>query len=161
MLEDAVVFGSETDTLRIVQMRECGAAEVRCGEEVRAEAMSLAQRLEAHAVGGMNGIRSLIKLLSSYAGRKTVVMFTSGMPTSDRPGGRPDLGSLSRALGKEAAATNTTIYTVHVDSSQLRALSAGGGRASELAGHREPGPGGREPACSKSSPTPQEARCSA
>lgn len=134
VLEDAVVFGAETDTLRLVQMRECGAAEVRCGEEVRAEAMSLAQRLEAHAVGGMNGIRSLTRLLSTYAGRKTVVMFTSGMPTSDRPGGRPDLGSVARALGRDAAATNTVIYTVHVDSSQLRALSAAGGRAASSSG---------------------------
>ena len=128
--EDAVVFGDETDTIRMVQMRECGAAEVRCGDEVRAEAMALAHRLEAHAVGGINGIRSLIRLLSAYPGRKTVVMFTPGMPTSDRPGGLPDLGSLARALGKDAAATNTTIYTLHVDSTQQRAFGAGTGRAS-------------------------------
>ena len=126
--EDAVVFGADGDTLRIVQLRECGTAETRCGEEVRTEAMSLAHRLEAHAVGGINGIRSLVRLLTAYPGRKTVVMFTAGMPTSDRPGGRPDLLSLARALGKEAAATNTSIDTVHVDASEFRATGAGSAR---------------------------------
>jgi VWFA-related protein len=134
VLEDAVVFGAETDTLRLVQQRECGTTETRCGEEVRAEAMSLAQRLEAHAIGGINGIRGLTRLLTAYSGRKTVVMFSAGMPTSDRPGGRPDLLSLSRALGRDAAATNTAIYTIYVDGSELRHLSAGGGRATNSAG---------------------------
>jgi VWFA-related protein len=134
--EDGLLFGGEADTIRAVQMRECGAADVRCGEEIRAEAMSLATRLEAHAVGGLNGLRSLVKLLSSYPGRKTVVMVTAGMPTSDRPGGRPDLGTLPRVLGRDAAATNTAIYTLHVDSTTQRALGAASGRATGSANTR-------------------------
>ena len=132
--EEGLVFGDESDTIRAVQMRECGAAETRCGDELRAEAMAAAHRLEAHAVGGIAGIRSLVRLLSSYPGRKTVVMMSAGMTTSDRPGGRPDVVSLARALGKDAAATNTTIYTLYVDSSQQRSIGAGRGRASGSAG---------------------------
>jgi hypothetical protein len=46
------------------------------------------------------------------------------MPTSDRAGGRPDVGDLPRVLGQDAAAMNTTIYTLYVDSTELRAMAA-------------------------------------
>jgi len=135
-LEEMMAFGDETDTIRSVQMRECGVAEVRCGDEIRAEAMAMAYLLEARATEGLNGIRSLVTLLAADPGRKTVVMFSSGMPSSDRPGGRPDLGSLPAALGKDAAATNTTIYTLHVDSAQVRSMGVATGRASGSPGTR-------------------------
>ena len=128
-LDDLTLLGGEGDTIRTVQMRECRATDVRCGDEIRAEALAAALAMEARAVESLHGLQRLIDLLSSYAGRKTVVMFSSGIPTSDRPGGRPHLGSLPEALGKAAAASNTTIYTLHVDSSHIRAMGAGTGRA--------------------------------
>ena len=134
--QDLMVFGDETDTIRTVQMRECGLTEVRCGDEIRAEATAAAFYLEARATAGINGIRSLITMLAQDPARKTVVMFSSGMPTTDRPGGRPDLGNLPTTLGKDAAATNTTIYTLHVDSAQVRAMGAGTARASGSPGTR-------------------------
>jgi VWFA-related protein len=136
MMEDAMLFGDETDTIRTVQMRECGPTEVRCGDEIRGEALALATLLEAQATAGLNGIRNLVGLLSAYEGRKTVVMFSSGMPSSDRPGGRPDLGNLPMTLGKDAAATNTAIYTLHVDSAQVRSMGAATGRATGTAARR-------------------------
>jgi VWFA-related protein len=129
LLQELMVFGDETDTIRNVQMRECGRTEVRCGDEIRGEALALATQLEAQASEGLNGIRRLIRVLWQYQARKTVVMFSSGMPSSDRPGGRPDLGRLPEVLGKDAAATNTTIYTLYVDSAQVRAMGAATGRA--------------------------------
>lgn len=135
-LEDLTLLGGESDTIRNVQMRECRATDVRCGDEIRAEALAAALTMEARAVESLHGIQRLIDLLSSYEGRKTVVMFSSGMPTSDRPGGRPHLGSLPAALGKAAAANNTTIYTLHVDSSHIRAMGAGTGRAMGSPGTR-------------------------
>jgi hypothetical protein len=117
-------FGNESEVLRSVQSRECGAGEIRCGEDIISEAHALAFYLEGRATEGLNGIRALINLLGEYPGRKTVVMFSSGIPASDRPGGRPDLGDLPKTLGQDAAATNTTIYTLHVDTSALRTMSA-------------------------------------
>ena len=38
------------------------------------------------------------------------------MIASDSPGGRPDLGGLGIQVGKEAAAANTAIYTLYIDS---------------------------------------------
>jgi VWFA-related protein len=128
-LDDLTLLGDNNDTIRSVQMRECRATDVRCGDELRAEALGAALIMEARAVESMQGIQRLIDLLSGYEGRKTVVMFSAGMPTSDRPGGRPHLGSLPAAVGKAAAASNTTIYTLHVDSAHVRAMSAGTGRA--------------------------------
>jgi hypothetical protein len=93
-------------------------------DEIQAEAQALAFYLEGRATEGLNGLRALIDALGQYPGRKTVVMFSSGIPASDRPGGRPDLGDLPKTLGQDAAATNTTIYTLHVDSSEFRAMSA-------------------------------------
>jgi VWFA-related protein len=121
---NVALFGDESETIRSVQIRECGAGELRCVEEIVSEAQSLAFYLEGRATEGLNGIRALINVLAQYPGRKTVVMFSAGIPGSDRPGGRPDLGDLPKSLGQDAAATNTTIYTLHVDTGALRAMSA-------------------------------------
>jgi VWFA-related protein len=95
-----------------VQMRECGALESACADSIRAEANSKAFYLEGRAVEGLNGLRALIQLLGEQPGRKTVVVFSAGIPATDRPGGRPDVGDVAKLLGQDAAATNTTIYTV-------------------------------------------------
>lgn len=116
--------GEESETIRSVQGRECGATDTRCVGEIINEAQSLGFYLEGRATEGLNGIRSLVNILGEYPGRKTVVMFSSGIPSSDRPGGRPDLGDLPKALGQDAAATNTAIYTIHVDTGHVRAMSA-------------------------------------
>jgi VWFA-related protein len=121
---NVALFGDETETIRSVQIRECGATETRCVDEIINEARSLGFYLEGRATEGLNGIRALVNVLGEYPGRKTVVMFSSGIPASDRPGGRPDLGDLPKTLGQDAAATNTTIYTIQVDTSALRAMSA-------------------------------------
>jgi hypothetical protein len=80
--------------------------------------------MEGRATEGLNGLRSLIKLLSTEPGRKTVVMFSAGIPVTDRPGGRPEVGDLAKLLGQDAAATNTTIYTLHIDTGPTRQMAA-------------------------------------
>jgi VWFA-related protein len=116
------VFAEDTDVLRSVQLRECGG-DMRCVDEIITEAQSIAFYLEGRAMEGLNGIRALVSFLADYPGRKTVVMFSSGIPAADRPGARPDLGDLPKLLGQDAAATNTSIYTIHVDTGQIRAMS--------------------------------------
>jgi VWFA-related protein len=122
--QNVALFGDESDTIRAVQLRECGLTEVRCVDEIQSEAQALAFYLEGRATEGLNGLRALIDVLTEYPGRKTVVMFSSGIPASDRPGGRPDLGDLPKTLGQDAAATNTAIYTLHVDTREFQAMSA-------------------------------------
>lgn len=106
---------SPDSVLGRVQVRECGAIESSCADAIRAEANSKAFYLEGRATEGINGLRALVQLLGEQPGRKTVVVFSAGIPASDRPGGRPDVGDLPRLLGQDAAATNTSIYTVLID----------------------------------------------
>jgi VWFA-related protein len=108
--------------LQNVQLRECGGLDSACGEMIQAEASAKAFYLEGRATEGINGLRALIQLLNTQPGRKTVVMFSAGIPISDRPGGRPDVGDLAKQLGQDAAATNTAIYTLHVDQRILQAI---------------------------------------
>jgi VWFA-related protein len=115
--------GNEGDVTRRVQQRECGT-DVRCVEEIQTEAQAMAFYLEGRATEGLNGLRTLIRLLSVEPGRKTMVMFSAGIPTSDRPGGRPDIGTLAKELGQDAAATNTTIYVLHLDMGAWRQMAA-------------------------------------
>jgi VWFA-related protein len=116
--------GVEGDVTRRVQIRECGTADIRCVEEIQTEAQSLAFYLEGRATAGLNGLRSLIRLLDAEPGRKTVVLVSAGIPCTDRPGGRPEVGDLAKQLGQDAAATNTTIYVVHLDTGAWRQMSA-------------------------------------
>ncbi|MEO7192173.1 MAG: VWA domain-containing protein [Vicinamibacterales bacterium] len=118
------LVGDESTTIRKVQLRECGNGELRCVEDIIAEAQNAAFLMEGDAIEGLNGLRELVRLLTTYEGRKTVVMFSSGIASSDRPGGRPDMGNLPKTLGQDAAATNTTIYTLHIDTGDLHAMSA-------------------------------------
>jgi len=121
--EPAPFFGT---TLAAVQQRECGGSPSaqRCVEEIIYEAQDLAFYLEGRGLEELNGLRGLVSALGQLPGRKTVVMFSSGIPTADSAGARPSLGDLPRAVGQDAAATNTTIYTLHVDTSGFSSVSA-------------------------------------
>lgn len=110
--------------LQRVQLRECGAVDSSCAEMILTEASTLAFYLEGRATEGLNGLRNLIQLLNEQPGRKTVVLFSAGIPVTDRPGGRPEVGELAKLLGQDAAATNTTIYTLHIDNREFRSMSA-------------------------------------
>jgi VWFA-related protein len=111
-------------TLRRVQLRECGSVSSACAEMIQTEAATRAFYLEGRATEGLNGLRALVGLLNEQPGRKTVVLFSAGIPVTDRPGGRPEVGDLAKLLGQDAAATNTSIYTLHVDNREMRAMSA-------------------------------------
>jgi VWFA-related protein len=113
----AIATSDDSDTLRRVQMRECGTTDTQCAEDIQTEAANSSFMLESQLTESLNGLRTLVQNLGEYPGRKTVVLFSAGMVVSDRPGGRPDVGDLPKLLGQEAAKANTAIYALHVDSS--------------------------------------------
>jgi len=49
---------------------------------------------------------------------------SGGIATSDRPGGRLDIGSEARLLGEQAAHANAVVYAVHVDTNLGENFSA-------------------------------------
>lgn len=120
----AIMTATDGTALERVQLRECGTIESACAEMIYTEAATMAFYLEGRATEGLNGLRALIQLLNEQPGRKTVVLFSAGIPTTDRPGGRPEVGDLAKLLGQDAAATNTSIYTLHIDNREFRSLSA-------------------------------------
>jgi len=118
--------------LRRVQTRECEGTiqQSQCTESILQEAITMGLYLEGRATESMNGLRTLIRFLSTYEGRKTLVVFSAGITASDRPAGRPDMYDLAKTLGKDAAATNTTIYAVQVDTAEMNSNSAQSRRTS-------------------------------
>jgi VWFA-related protein len=79
---------------------------------------------EAQAQATLGSLRALVDGLSVVPGRKVVVLITAGLPTTDRPGGRPDIGNLPIELGEVTARANVSLHTLFVDNSVLSSFSA-------------------------------------
>ncbi len=91
--QTAALLGNETETLRRVQLRECGnEADSRCVESIEQEAQAMAFFYEGEMTRAVTGLGELLQRLGDYPGRKTVVVLSGGMPVSDRLGGRPSVG---------------------------------------------------------------------
>jgi len=103
--------GSGSETLDKVVSRECGENRP-CATALFAEAEGMSFILQGQVTEALSGLRQLVRGLGAIAGRKTLVLLSAGMPVSDRPGGRPDVGDLPKLLGQEAASANTTIYAL-------------------------------------------------
>ena len=105
-------------TLEAMVARECGEDPApTCRVQLLSEASSTSLYYEGLGTASMGMLRTLVTQMKSYPGRKTLLLVSGGMIASDRPGGRPDIGSLGLLVGKAAAAANTAIYTLFVDSS--------------------------------------------
>jgi VWFA-related protein len=105
-------------TLEAVVARECGAdPEPNCQYRLVTEVTNTALYYEGQATASLGMLRTLVTQMRDYPGRKTLLLVSGGMIASDRPGGRPDLGSLGMLVGRQAAAANTAIYTLFVDTS--------------------------------------------
>ena len=100
-----------------------------CRRWVLSDAQALAAYEEGLAVQRLGAVRALLGALAGAPGRKTVVLVSAGLPGTDVPGGRPDIGELGMLVGQEAARANTTIYALHVDARRMeQASGAAAGR---------------------------------
>ena len=104
-------------TLESVTARECGQDDPNCRARLLNEVTGTAIYYEGLATASLGMLRTLVGEMRTFPGRKTLLLVSGGMVASDSPGGRPDLGSQGLQIGKEAAAANTAIYTLHIDSS--------------------------------------------
>jgi VWFA-related protein len=103
-------------TLDAVSGRECGDdPSAFCEYQLRAEVTNIALYFEGQATASLGMLRTLVRQMRTYEGRKTLVLVSGGMIASDTPGGRPDLAGLGVQVGREAAMANTAIYTLFVD----------------------------------------------
>jgi VWFA-related protein len=118
------ITAGDPDVVNAVVARECPRDARNCAREVRAEAISLGAQFEMQVSQSLNGLHALLQSLSRVPNRKTLVLVSGGLLAADRTGGRPDLKAETLALGHEAAAANTSLYVLHMDSSFLDAFSA-------------------------------------
>ena len=116
---------SASSALETVALRECGnPVDEACRARLLSELAGTALYYEGQAHLSIGMLRSLLKTMTSVAGRKTVVLVSGGMIASDTPGGRPDISEIGIETGKEAARANAAIYTLYLDSSFLSQFSA-------------------------------------
>jgi len=108
----------ESSTLEAVVVRECGVEpDDTCRRGLLMEIRGAALYYEGQGNAGLGMLRSLLEQLSAVNGRKTLVLISAGMIASDVPGGRPDISELGIRVGREAARSNTSVYTLFLDTS--------------------------------------------
>lgn len=129
---------ADAPVLQAVQQRECGdLTGTSCVQEIATEAVGLADAYEGQAVDSIHQLSALLRSMKTMNLRKTVIVVSGGMPSSDRPGAHADLGNLAIELGRDAAETNTIIYALDVDDAALRTFSAETRRIAKTPQNRE------------------------
>ena len=126
------IASGDRDVLNRIAIRECGEPGVACRKPILMEATALAAFLEMQIGQSLNGLRNLIDGLARVEGRKTLVLISGGLFASDRAGGRVNSGSDIRAVGREAARANTTLYALHMDTNFLDSFTQRGGPPSTI-----------------------------
>jgi len=113
-----VAMGGNGPTIDAVVARECGQdPSAFCQYQLLNEVTNTALYYEGQATASLGMLRTLVRQMQTFTGRKTLLLVSGGMIASDTPGGRPDLGGLGIQVGKEAAVANTAIYTLFIDRS--------------------------------------------
>ena len=106
----------ESPLLESVIVRECGdIPDDTCRRGLMMEITGAALYYEGQGNAGLGMLRALLEQLSATNGRKSLVLLSAGMIASDVPGGRPDISELGMQVGKEAARSNTSVYTLFLD----------------------------------------------
>jgi VWFA-related protein len=113
--DQAFEQGADAPTVQAVHLREC-PQDPDCPARILLEANAAAHQLEGRAIESLTGLDGLTRTVAEWPGRKTIVLLTRGLPISDRPGGRPDPGDVSRVLGQALARANASVYTLFVES---------------------------------------------
>src|SRR5436190_8341088 len=115
----------DSSSLEAVVRRECGnPVEESCRQRLMLEILGTALYYEGQGNASLGMLRSLLEEMGNINGRKTLVLISAGMMASDVPGGRPDISELGMQVGKEAARSNTSIYTLYLDTSSVDRFSA-------------------------------------
>jgi VWFA-related protein len=111
------INAGDRDTFSIVVGRECDPTDLSCPGAVQNEARIFAGYAEAEAANRVLGLRLLLDKLQEMPDRKTLVLISGGMLSSDHGSARPDVSNLMQQLGLQAAAANTSLYVLHLDGS--------------------------------------------
>ena len=79
---------------------------------------------ENEAAQRLYGLGVAVQDLGVLPGRKTLVLLSGGLMSSNRSGGRPSISGFMGRLGEQAARSNVTTYVLHVDDTFLETFSS-------------------------------------
>jgi len=132
------IESGDTDLVRTIARREClpqPIYQAECLKSIPGDANLIAQAYEALSSTSVKSLRMLLAALDQAPTRKTVVVISGGLLSSDRVGGRPDISGIVDMLAVEAGRVRANLYVLHVDSSFLQSFSvmsgAGGVRTAD------------------------------
>ena len=117
---------NDNDALRRVVARECPMGGCSMSN-IRQDAISLVGFMEMKVSQSLGGLRNLVAGLKAIPGRKTLVLVSGGLVTTDQAGGRANSGSEIQQVGREAALANVSVFALHLDWSFLESVSSRGG----------------------------------
>ena len=126
--EMADIRAGDKDVARRVAERECARSEIMwCTDfDVPREAQAFAMEVEARMSQSIGGLRTLMRSLRHLPERKTVLVISGGLFTTDRIGGlgaRGDVSELISAVGQEANEANINLYVLHLDRNFIEMFS--------------------------------------
>jgi VWFA-related protein len=124
MSEVVDITSADVDTMARVVQRECARADVICARQIQAEALAMGGMAELQIAHSFSGLSDLLSGLARIPARKTLVLLSGGLLAADRGTGRPNMRAQTQALGREAAAANTNLYVLHIDTSFFESYSA-------------------------------------
>ncbi len=126
---DAVLAG--------VSDRECralnGVQLPACVESVRQEAQQMAMRAEQQANRTLGGLRSVVSRMAAIQERKTLVVISAGLLSTERTVGRLDTRGEVLSIARDAADANANIYVLQIDSSMIDAGLGSARRSNDTA----------------------------
>jgi VWFA-related protein len=93
----------------------CPTDDLMCLQRLDSEVRMSVMNAEGMAQASIGMLDSLMHALAPVPGRKTLVLISGGIVSSDMPGGRPDNHVLGAMAGRTAAESNVTVYTLYVD----------------------------------------------
>jgi hypothetical protein len=79
--------------------------------------------METMASQSIGGLRGLLRGLQEVPGRKTLVLVSGGLMTTDQAGGRMNVRSEIAAVGREASLANVNVFALHLDWSFIQAVT--------------------------------------
>ena len=124
-LSDAIdVASRDPDALKRAVERNCPANDQMCPRSLEQEMNEVISMLELQAARSLHGLREVVNALQGVEGRKTLIVMSAGIPTSDRSGGRLYMRSDVMQLAKDAQASGVLLYTLHLNTAFLDAFSA-------------------------------------
>jgi len=116
---------------REITDRECRALRVPddvCPRQVIQDGQRIADSLEQQGLISIAGLQRIIAGLAEVPGRKTLMVISAGLPTTNRPGGRPNLDAETMNIARQAASANVSLYVFYMNVHFLRAFSAAYGK---------------------------------